>query len=863
MNDSFRSSHNAVSPSTNAHITYSLNGNYTQVDKISRCKQCLGYFSPYCRVLPPAEQWKCALCGKINEFEKIDQSGELSPYNGSSFRDFTDTDNVHLNELHSQLPLMVETDAITVQKKEHHFVFLIEIGNNSVSRGIPRVVLYEILNLVNLKLDEEKSHANQDEIKQLNRNKKFAFVFYNRNTTILTKSGLLTVKDPENIPIFDYDEHFYSLNEIQNLQNQNNILNPDDLNESIPESCTNPEIFRDPENTFYSTLDFLESTSSFQTDFLGALGVCEKILKGEGGLICCFIGDIPNYGVGNLLLDSKEGKTDDLKVKSPNYKEYAEKLSKAHISVNYYLMPQKSIELQTLSIISRITGGSITYLTNLVAEPEEENEILAPVSLLNKSLSIAIRNSLTSLFNTDNLMFNALLKIRSNRKLDFSSFFGRFHLRSDNILSFCATDKRNSVSFGFSFNDDDKRGEVAREKVTELNEKLVSEVEKFNNTFSNEQFLSDNGENNWANEELYRDSDLKSHLKDTQNQFLSSFRSHLVLQVSLIYTNELGYRKLRVNNLILPILISSNTSFSLINPLGYTHLVMSECYNKIINGEKGEDSVKHFINERFSSDNKSSAHAWPDSRYGQTHSNNHQNQTDDKLNIYYQLLLNLLSLKKCPIIRSQVTTDYKSYYLQLSLCQSVGLVDKIIKPQLFLLSETENGDQSENADELSQSFGKSLSLTNLQNKETVLRPLPLTKQDLSIEDVYFLDCGINCFIFVGIECEKYSNFIQTFCKEHLQHFSGQINPNVVQSGDFNKDEIVLLEKLILLINSRHSNTHTNFYLINDHDFHNSDSQHDSDTMSSLRSLFFSYFYVDEQFGEPFEESVRKLQSKKQ
>ncbi|KAL0265677.1 UNVERIFIED_CONTAM: hypothetical protein PYX00_011391 [Menopon gallinae] len=124
--------------------------------------------------------------------------------------------------------------------------------------------------------------------------------------------------------------------------------------------------------------------------------------------------------------------TGDVKCKSAFYKNKAFEFTKATIAVNLFLFPHLNVELPTLSVLSKYTGGILNYYPNY--DPDDF------------SFSSKLATDF-SLFLEQNIGYEAVCKVRVPCGVSVKEYYGNLNLRSSGIISFCNFYPSHSFTF--------------------------------------------------------------------------------------------------------------------------------------------------------------------------------------------------------------------------------------------------------------------------------------------------------------------------------------------------------------------------------------------------------------------------------
>ncbi|KAM0675545.1 COPII subunit [Gurleya vavrai] len=365
-----------------------------------RCHFCKSYENPFIEIISPGYQWKCNLCYSVNKAFKPYE--KMNNFNKNTHKNLFDaTSNYEINSNCYNLTelnnLCYEIDApsnlILKSPGSQYFIFLIEVSYNSIKNKIFSSVFDILLNNLEDMRDKQS---------------KFAFLLYNTQTFVLKKDmSVIVLPDNEESPFLFNDDIFFSLSDFKNI-----IKNKNSIEEK--------NVFEEIKNAFEK--DYIKDIN-----FSGALQTCKKILIKTGGIILNFLTSLPNLGKAGF-----ENKNSNF------YKETASEFNQLNISFSYFLFPQTNIELHTLSILSRFTGGMLNYYPNF------NGKDFYFISKLQNDLN---------LFFDLNISNEAICRIRANKGVNIKEYYGSFTQRKNEILSFASFLPNHSITFECEINE--------------------------------------------------------------------------------------------------------------------------------------------------------------------------------------------------------------------------------------------------------------------------------------------------------------------------------------------------------------------------------------------------------------------------
>lgn len=536
-------------------ITYELSGNYlcTEEEAI-RCTKCRGYISPYCEILSPGDQWRCALCRTLNT-----AAVPFVSRNGFSSGDtFSPLRNCQFNcanmRDHRLTSMRLEMPAVSAYLKQHTYVFAIECTTDSYKRGIVdgvcEVLVRNICHLGGVRV---------------------AFIFYGRSVCIAGHGGVVVVSDFEHLPVFNMDDVLFDTDGLPDLR---------------------------------GTASFLQQEASADNNLGGVLSVVHAMLAKTGGTVLVFLSTVPNIGRAALSTAAPS-----LRCKNDYYKNTAASLSKCSISLSYYVFSCRNVDLPSLGLLSRFTGGFIAYFPNFdTGDPVHPARLNSHVHALFRSRK----------------GYEGVLRVRGSN-VHIIDYFGNFHLKASDVLSFCTVNFDHSITFTFRLTSTST--EAAR---TDSHDDLIEVNRILNEIAENDVFVPD-------------------HMDRTAfvNGFYQNADDWLVFQVAMMYSDESGGRRLRLNNFIVPVV---RTDVRMVNEQAMAHLVFLRAINEEISREGGLALVDRATNE----------------------------QPEGMARL-------LLGIKKSVVLRpvSYTPMDYRAFYVYLLLTSPPRLVSRLVYPLLY------------------------------------------------------------------------------------------------------------------------------------------------------------------------------------
>lgn len=355
--------------------------------EIIRCDYCKSYLNPFIEIIPPGLKWRCNICLLTNNLSVAFQVTSRGPSQCSN--EFNPKINANYNYLHytktelrSTVYELVAPPNYSLKTPSPPFLcFLIEATFESVKNRTIGAVVRSILGGLNLQTFDSRS--------------RMMFGFFDSSVYLLNRNGdIVIIPDATFIPFFLVDDFLLPL--------------------SHPVNVNNLEKF------------FMENKST-KNNYGDAIRVIQSVLDGNNGCILSFLTTHPNIGPG--LVDPNQS---GLRCKSTFYKELAAYLSKQAISVTQFLFPRLNMEIPTISVLSKYTGGMIYYYPNF-----DGND---------PTFATKLANDLASHLDL-NIGLYGVCRVRASKCVFIKEYFGSVHHRSTDLLAFSTFFPPHSFSF--------------------------------------------------------------------------------------------------------------------------------------------------------------------------------------------------------------------------------------------------------------------------------------------------------------------------------------------------------------------------------------------------------------------------------
>ncbi|KAG1062445.1 hypothetical protein G6F42_027423 [Rhizopus arrhizus] len=114
-----------------------------------------------------------------------------------------------------------------------------------------------------------------------------------------------------------------------------------------------------------------------------ALKAARQLLSPTGGKIICFQASLPNIGIGALSSSvihkqntTAAGENLLLEPTSEFYRSFSEECTKSHVCADMFVFGSQNIDVATLNVIPRFTGGQMHYYPGFNASNMGDREKL-------------------------------------------------------------------------------------------------------------------------------------------------------------------------------------------------------------------------------------------------------------------------------------------------------------------------------------------------------------------------------------------------------------------------------------------------------------------------------------------------------
>jgi protein transport protein SEC24 len=356
---------------------------------VIRCTSCRAYINPFVQFLGAGAQWRCNLCGFVNDvpqsyFSALDHTGRRA-----------DLDQ-RPELIHGSLEIVAPVDYMVRQPMPPVYFFVIDVSEASVKSGMLQTLCETVMSTLD-KLPGDKR----------------------------TLVGFLT---------FDSTVHFYSLKSGPTSTPQMFVMSdlddvflpqPQDLLVNLDESRSQVEQLVSSLASMHSKTRDVEAALGPALE--GALQVMSRI----GGKMLVFLSGLPSLGEGRLI--NRENtralgtEKEHMLLSTPSvefYKKHAIKLTKFQICADLFLFHNDMnanasfLDIATLSDLNKLTGGQLYFYPNYSSAQHAKK--------FNKELT-------RCLIRTQG--WEAVVRVRASKGVRISEFHGNFFMRGADLLA--------------------------------------------------------------------------------------------------------------------------------------------------------------------------------------------------------------------------------------------------------------------------------------------------------------------------------------------------------------------------------------------------------------------------------------------
>ncbi|CAM9383976.1 unnamed protein product [Scytosiphon promiscuus] len=366
---------------------------------IMRCKRCRTYINPYVGWLSNGRQWRCNVCGMVNDTPAsyhchLDQDGHRS-------------DKAQRPELgQASVELVAPAEYMVRPPQPPVYMFVIDVSEPAVASGMLHVAA-------------ETIKACLDDLPGGER----------------TMVGFCT---------FDSSVHFYNLK--STLSQPQMLVVPDLADPFLPvpeDLLVNLSESRSVVDTLLDNLAQMHSQTRDAECCLGpALSAAGNVMGHVGGKMAVLCASLPSTGEAKLkhrenprvLGTDREHLLLKADADQPWYQKKAVDFSKLQICVDLFLFSAGYTDVATLVNLPKFTAGQLFYYPAFNAQQH----------------GVKFNAELTRVL-TRATAFEAVMRVRATRGLRITNFYGNYFIRGTDLLALpnCTPDSVFAVEFGY------------------------------------------------------------------------------------------------------------------------------------------------------------------------------------------------------------------------------------------------------------------------------------------------------------------------------------------------------------------------------------------------------------------------------
>ncbi|KAI8350611.1 Sec23/Sec24 trunk domain-containing protein [Choanephora cucurbitarum] len=356
---------------------------YIEDGLINRCRDCRSFINPFSRFIEGGLKWQCNLCG-------LDDNDVPPAYdwNHLTQQKMNRWDRAELN--YGCVDYMATSEFMSRPPQPPTYIIVIDTSAMAVQTGLIEVLSEALMSTL-------------DEIPNKDGRTRIGFV------TASDAIGFYSFanKEPELLMVSDMDDIFLprsSSDLIVNL-NESRLIVLDLLNRL--------------------QMMFRKSLSIDNRNCLGsALLAARQLLSSTGGKIICLQAISPNYGNGALLPSRthRQNTTSDSTLLNPAnefYKAFSEECVRSHVCVDMFVFGSQDIDVATLNVLPKYTGGQTHYYPGFNAKnPCDREKFKQEIEKLMK----------------EQIGLEAIVRTRCSPGLVCSAYYGNFSFQEPDIL---------------------------------------------------------------------------------------------------------------------------------------------------------------------------------------------------------------------------------------------------------------------------------------------------------------------------------------------------------------------------------------------------------------------------------------------
>ncbi|KAI9025020.1 hypothetical protein CLU79DRAFT_699971, partial [Phycomyces nitens] len=295
---------------------------------VTRCTKCRSYINPFIQFAEGGTKWQCNFCDTKN------QVPPSFDWDSTHQRPVDRWSRLELN--HGSVDIIAPSEYIQSPLQPPVYAFIIDISAQSVQTGMVSVVADGILEAL-------------DSIPNPLGRVRVTFLTVDSGIGFYSLSG----KYPELMVVSDISEIYLprtTSDLVVNLLECRPIV--EDLLQRMTEMHTK-------QNTNSNCLGV-------------AIEATKRLLAPSGGKIICFQGSLPNVGEGAIRSeDFKKTASSDMPIMSYQeefYRSISSDCCKTNISIEMFVFGSHSVDLSTMNVLSRFTGGQTHYFPGFTSK---------------------------------------------------------------------------------------------------------------------------------------------------------------------------------------------------------------------------------------------------------------------------------------------------------------------------------------------------------------------------------------------------------------------------------------------------------------------------------------------------------------
>ncbi|KAG0473484.1 hypothetical protein HPP92_015341 [Vanilla planifolia] len=244
---------------------------------------------------------------------------------------------------------------------------------------------------------------------------------------------------------YDSTLHFYSLKASMSQPQMMVVSDLDDIFLPLPDDLL--VNLSDSRNVVDAFLDSLPSMFQENANVESALGPALKasfmVMSQLGGKLLVFQSTLPSLGVGRLRLRGDDAraygtdKENNLRIPEDSfYKQMAADFTKNQIAVDIFAFSEKYSDIASLGTLAKYTGGQVYHYPSFKADTHR----------------VKLRHELARDL-TRETAWEAVMRIRCSKGVQFTTYHGHFMLRSTDLLALPAVDSDKAFAMQVSLED--------------------------------------------------------------------------------------------------------------------------------------------------------------------------------------------------------------------------------------------------------------------------------------------------------------------------------------------------------------------------------------------------------------------------